>query len=843
MSFQRIGFKLILAFLLTLFVCGTLEAATYYVPDDYPSIQGAIVAVSASDEIIVRDGTYQENLDFLGKEITLRSENGPETTIIDGSSLSEVTVTFANGEGEAAVLEGFTITHRNTASGGGILCSNSSPTITGNIITGNTSSIGGGGIHCYYASPNITNNIIKENGNRVGCHGGGIYCYSSSPTVSDNTIVSNSAGRWGNGDGIYCENYSWPHITNNIISNNSSVDGNGRGIYCYNHVSPTISGNIITNNEGGICCTECSGVDIIDNIIMDNTRSWGGGILCLRCPARITIKGNIISGNRADSGGGIDCYDDTEATIADNTITSNYAGRGGAIYCHEQASVIVSNNTIRNNEADYGAGINGGGCSYLTITGNTISSNKGAAICSGTGGATFFSITNNIIRNTIQYGRCYASIDIWERNTATIVGNLISKNYTAGIDCASYSTVIDNVIQSNNNTGVSCRGEFVTISGNIIRDNVSVMAGGIWTSPEATSVICNNLICSNQAVASKYPWEGGGGIYCENGWYSSGLVTGNIIRHNYTNYNGGGIWIGNWNFGINSVTVSGNIISDNHADGVGGGIYGFRDNCGSKGVTLSNNIIVSNSAVGGGGGVYLMEAASTLINNTIVDNYDVGIHIHSSSKPVIRNCILWNNEDDLAGGDASMVSYCDIGDGDYEGLNGNISCRPQFLPGSDYLLSMASCCIDVGSADGAPTEDLDGDPRPCGLGYDIGADELTTGVVINMLWSSDYQGKPKQEFAAGEEIRFNTLFTVIGEAAKTYPIIARGMSRIKLSSLPLEMPLEKQQSKLAPGTYHWYWNKVLPTTIAPGSYGKVVVKVKLKGLGRDKAKTVFSIVE
>ena len=53
-------------------------SATYYVPDDFKTIQGAIsdLSVVNGDIIIVRADTYVENLDFLGKAITVRSQGG-----------------------------------------------------------------------------------------------------------------------------------------------------------------------------------------------------------------------------------------------------------------------------------------------------------------------------------------------------------------------------------------------------------------------------------------------------------------------------------------------------------------------------------------------------------------------------------------------------------------------------------------------------------------------------------------------------------------------------------------------------------------------------------------------
>ena len=57
------------------------SSATIYVPDDYSTIQASVDAASPGDTIIVRDGTYIENIK-VNKSLTIRSENGIDSTIV-----------------------------------------------------------------------------------------------------------------------------------------------------------------------------------------------------------------------------------------------------------------------------------------------------------------------------------------------------------------------------------------------------------------------------------------------------------------------------------------------------------------------------------------------------------------------------------------------------------------------------------------------------------------------------------------------------------------------------------------------------------------------------------------
>ena len=131
----------IAVFLVSLFIlesCPVLrpvEAAptTLVVPDDFPTIQGAIDAAGVGTTIFVRNGTYFENL-FIGKTLTLIGEDR-RGTVIDGGKTGDVIFVEANG----VKISGFTVRNSGTEfPNSGILIYNS---------TG-----------CYLSNNNVTNN-------------------------------------------------------------------------------------------------------------------------------------------------------------------------------------------------------------------------------------------------------------------------------------------------------------------------------------------------------------------------------------------------------------------------------------------------------------------------------------------------------------------------------------------------------------------------------------------------------------------------------------------------------------------------------------------------------------
>jgi hypothetical protein len=166
---------------------------TIYVPDDHAKIQEAIDAALGGDTIVVRPGTYVENIDFKGKAIHLQSEHGSAVTVVDGNKAGSV-VTCESNEASDTILEGFTIRNGAYVYGGGMYNHESSPTINDCIFLMNSggSIYGGGGMCNHDSSPMITDCIFSNNWSD-SLAGGGMSNWNSSPTVIDCSFFGNWA--------------------------------------------------------------------------------------------------------------------------------------------------------------------------------------------------------------------------------------------------------------------------------------------------------------------------------------------------------------------------------------------------------------------------------------------------------------------------------------------------------------------------------------------------------------------------------------------------------------------------------------------------------------------------
>ena len=284
--------------------------------------------------------------------------------------------------------------------------------------------------------------------------------------------------------------------------------------------------------------------------------------------------------------------------------------------------------------------------------------------------------------------------------------------------------------------------------------------GGLYVA-HATPMISSNLVFSNTALH-------GGGLYL---WRSDATLKGNDVISNTCSHSGGGLFLC-----YGAAKLSGNTITHNTASSGGGGLSLYHST-----PTLSGNIVTNNTAIAGGGLFLSYESNAILVNNLVADNwsssYGSGLYIRGSSPCLLHTTIARNIGSQGSGvyvitytSASETIHYCTValtntilvsqalginvraentatleatlwGDGawangdDYAGdgriITGTVNVwgDPVFVnpDAGDYHIGLASAAIDKG-VDAGVDNDIDGDPRPQGGGYDIGADE--TGLAV-----------------------------------------------------------------------------------------------------------------
>jgi len=371
-----------------------------YVPDDYETIQDAIIKANNYDTVMVRNGEYRGsgniNIDFDGKAVYLKSENGPKHSIINcqGDSVCNVIAFgFHSNENNNTVVEGFTITGGwSNWMGGMVDCYESSPVFKNCYFLNSHVRYNGGAFYIVESSP-ILKNCVFENNN--SSRGGGLYCYKSTIVVENCHFLNNSAYR---GAAIYAIASNIVISHSKIIKNNSEYTGGaiyseycdsiimdkceiiensgraGAGIHAFNSSGTITNSHFMSNysEDGGTfleksnfvfenCSfienyTEHSGAGILgidcqislnDCNFIENISSWGGAGLFLRASKGI-INRCLFDSNISDSHGGVIKIYESSLITSNNTYVKNESG-SRSIICPTRSNLSVKNSIIANN--------------------------------------------------------------------------------------------------------------------------------------------------------------------------------------------------------------------------------------------------------------------------------------------------------------------------------------------------------------------------------------------------------------------------------------------------------------------------------------------------------------
>ena len=691
--------------LITVLLSQPVAAATIRIPADQPTIQAGIDAAAGGDVVLVDPGTYVENVNFLGKAVTVRSEAGFEETVIDGSQ-SDSVVKFDSAETQESLLDGFTVRNGEAPYGSGIHFESSSPTITNCLITENHDAFAGGGISLRVSSsPTITNCLIV--GNSAAFPGGGIHCETSSGVVAHCTVVDNTAG---SGAGISIWYSSSLLVTNCIVRNNhssqlESYDSELLVTYSDVQGGSAGEGNIDANplfvGEGDYhvflgspCIDAGTDVGVVED--MDGRarplRS-GFDMGAYEYPDCADSDGD---GYGSEACGGYDC-DDTDAGVypgaeelCDNGIDDDCDGFVDFDDSHCLGIYIPAD--------------------YPTIQAGIDAADDGVHILVAPG--TYVETIDFSGKEVILRSEQGPEVTVIDGSRA---GSVVTFNNGEGRDAVLEGFTIRNG---------SGKGFGLPV--------ISYYGAGIYCSGTSPSILYNHITANTiQAGCVIAPGAAkGGGIYIQGG---SPLVEGNVISGNSAKADptcstfmccgsghGGGIAVDG-----GEPVIANNTFYDNSAIGafdfihfIGGSAYGgaIYSNGSSH---ILHNTIVSNLASAGSSGNYgsgaYLDSNEIFTNNIVINNGSIAWAniggVDCAGSPTITYNDIWNND------------WFDYGDGCGTPDPSNISVDPLLEgPPENCHLTADSPCIDSGTDVGI-TLDIDGDVRPQGPGFDMGSDE------------------------------------------------------------------------------------------------------------------------
>lgn len=328
----------------------------------------------------------------------------------------------------------------------------------------------------------------------------------------------------------------------------------------------------------------------------------------------------------------------------------------------------------------------------------------------------------------------YGVFDMSDKSYIKISGLRITNSANAGIFMEGSSHII---IKKNYTYNTYSSGIGVWDSSNIIIDSNEVeLACNDGDQECITVAITDTFEIKNNHVHNGGPGSRGGeGIDVKDG-SSNGKVYKNYVH----DMNRLGIYVDAWDKHTYNIDVFQNIVHD-CSDGfdVASEAGGLLEN-----VRIYNNIAYNNKNVG----IWIVNWGEPVpkhpmkdikvINNTLYSNGDEwggGINVMNSDAKnvVIRNNICSENlsfQIVIEDAPQNLTVDHNLIDG-YRGYWGEIYGRdsvvgdPKFVNPSmaDFRLKKDSPVVDKGSSIDAPDNDFDGNPRPQGEGYDVGAHE------------------------------------------------------------------------------------------------------------------------
>jgi hypothetical protein len=487
-------------------------------------------------------------------------------------------------------------------------------------------------------------------------------------------------------------------------------------------------------------------------------------------------QGRVIYATAPTPGGSINLNIEGLRIIGGDSIglggTEHGIDAGGGVYV-VSATLAIKNSQILSNSS-----LRAGGGLYIresdvTFNYNTVSSNDAFSVGGllQVGGKAEF-VGNTFSSNGAVFGCGGLYLD---KGDATFNDNVISFNYSA-----------------EESGGLCLSRSNAKLQDNEIVDNGGIYGGGL-SIHDSNVILDGNSILSNTIFSVM--GHDGGGLYIRG---SVVTLTDNIISFNTAGWRGDGVY-----FNSTDAVLVNNIIADNQARyTMGSELY---VDAGTS-LSLMHNTIARAVSGGSSVGVYVTGLTNTIaLTNNILISHQVGITVAAGSTATLQGT-LWGNAQDWDGTGVIITG------------THNVWGDPDFTRG--HHIGPGSAARDAG-VDAGVSNDMDGDERPQGLGFDLGADELRVALEVSK------QAQPAQA-RAGKPLTYNLRLINTGQAtlhatvSDTLPMhVAPGSLLIPSGTLSstLVFPggvLTWTDITLTPGQV---WTTQFSVTVEPGYTG------------------------
>jgi len=337
------------------------------IPSDQSTLMAGLHAADNGDTVLVMPGIYSgewnRDLDFGGKAIVMRSETGPEHTIIDceGNQDFPHRGLIIRDVGDSIVtIDGLTIKNAfapGFEDGGGIFCSQSGLKLV-NCVLENNVAYRGAGLCIFGQTAEIRNTTFAANNAwREGSYGGAgaLLCRASDLIMEDCSFSNN------NGGGMFSDECS-PEIINCIFQNNvTALSGaalyvDGRWVHRPQLSNCQFISNSANDYGGAVYIAHVH--PVISECTFSGNHGRSGGALCLDYARAILANCTFDNNDAGWSGGAVFCDDYSPSRLSECVFKENTSAvKGGAIYCNRTPLKLMGCEFSGNSATEKGGGV------------------------------------------------------------------------------------------------------------------------------------------------------------------------------------------------------------------------------------------------------------------------------------------------------------------------------------------------------------------------------------------------------------------------------------------------------------------------------------------------------